>query len=181
MKEHLPPAIPEHPPAVDDNARKFITKRLPGEFLSDHHARSFRLNIDWLETDEEREQKLAHKTYADGTTEIRHITKTTDQAGNRSSTKPPISLDRYLELLPGSLCHLEKDRYEFTYRQQGVNFSCTYDEFIDADLCMLEVDASDEQTRSLFDPTDFSVALHEVTGDLRYYGYRVTAFLSQLR
>lgn len=178
MKEHVPPTTPERLPTIDDNARKFIIASLPNEFLLSHHAVSFDLIVDWIETNEAYEQKLAHKTYADGTIEIRHITKATDALGNRSSTKPVISPETYAELLREASLHLEKKRHEFSYDQDGTLFSCNYDEFTGSDLRILEVDARDEQTRLSFDSTKFPTELREVTGDIRYYGYRVTDLIS---
>ncbi len=177
MKEQLPQPSPEHTPITDDNARKFIVTPLPHEFLLDHNATSYDLVVDWLETDEAREQKLAHKTYADGTVDIRHITKTTDAAGNRSSTKPSLSSDRYKELLSAASVHLEKKRYEFRYIHHGEVFQCNYDEFTGSNLRILEVDAQDEQTRQSFTPDAFPAELHEVTGELSYYGYRIVDLL----
>jgi len=42
---------------------------------------------------------------------------------------------------------------------------------------MLEVDASDERERNSFSPDDFPADLEEVTGDIRYYGYRVAEII----
>lgn len=178
MREQLPKNSPEHPPTTDDNARKFIAAPLDNDFLLDHGAVSFDLVVDWIETNEDREQKLAHKTYTDSTLEIRHITKSIDEAGNRSSTKSLIGFDAYKELLNAASVHLEKKRYEFSYVQAGLVFKCNYDEFADSDLRILEVDAQDEQTRESFDPSQFPVPLNEVTGDLRYYGYRIIQLLA---
>lgn len=178
MREQLPKYSPEHPPTTDDNARKFIIASLGNEFLLDHDAVSFDLIVDWLETNEDREQKLAHKTYSDGSIEIRHITKTVDEAGKRSSAKPLIGSDRYKELLTATSVHLEKKRYEFSYTQAGVVFKCNYDEFADSHLRILEVDAPDERTRQSFDPSQFPATLKEVTGDIRYYGYRIIQLLA---
>lgn len=174
MREQLPKNSPEHPPTADDNARKFIVAPLDDDFLLDHDAVSFDLIVDWLETNEDREQKLAHKTYNDGSIEIRHITKIVDEAGKRSSTKPLISSDTYKALLTATSVHLEKKRYEFSYTQAGVVFKCNYDEFADSDLRILEVDAQDEQTRQNFDPSQFPATLKEVTDDIQYHGYRIT-------
>lgn len=70
--------------------------------------------------------------------------------------------------------HLEKKRYEFTYDQNGIPFSVKYDEFGTGELCLLEVDAPTEEERNAFNPNDFPGELNEVTGDMRYYGYRIT-------
>ncbi|HSW77544.1 MAG TPA: hypothetical protein VLG36_01980 [Candidatus Chromulinivoraceae bacterium] len=58
--------------------------------------------------------------------------------------------------------------------QNSIAYSVKYDEFPDGNLRILEVDASSEQERSSFSPSDFPEGEpEEVTGDARYYGYRV--------
>jgi hypothetical protein len=47
--------------AIDDNARKFISDPINRSFLQDHHAKSFTLTTDWLETSDESEKKLPTK------------------------------------------------------------------------------------------------------------------------
>jgi hypothetical protein len=172
MSAEIPTNSPEKKETLEDNARKFITETLDAEFLKEHSANSFTLTVDWLKKDEDSEKKIAYKRFDNGEIQILLITKVT-QDGNRTSEKEKITEEQYQELHASSVLHLEKRRYEFDYVQNGVRFSVKYDEFADERLRMLEVDASTEEERVAFDPNDFPSALSEVTGDMRYYGYRV--------
>lgn len=169
---------PEKKEKLDDNARKFITKALDLKFLKDHSASSFTLTVDWLETGEDTEVKVAHKKFDNGEIQILLIVKTTKD-GSRISEKEKITEERYQQLKASSALRLEKKRYEFEYEQNGTRFLVKYDEFADDKLNMLEVDASSEGEKESFSPNDFPTKLEEVTGDIRYYGYRVAEVISQ--
>jgi hypothetical protein len=164
---------PEKKEKLDDNARKFVIKALDPEFLETNGVSSFTLTVDWLKTGEDNEVKVARKEFENGETQILLITKTT-KGGNRTSEKEKITQERYQQLRASSVRQLEKKRYEFEYEQNGTRFSVKYDEFANGKLSMLEVDASNAVERSSFRPDDLPVKLEEVTGDIRYYGYRVT-------
>lgn len=157
---------------VDDNARKFILDELGSNFLKDMQATSFLLSVDWLETGDDNETKLARKEYDDGETQILRIKKATND-GRRTSVKPPISAEQYQEELADSVLHIAKRRYEFKYVQQHVIFSLKYDEFMDSALRLLEVDAPTDEERDSFDPTQFAIELTEVSDDPRYTGFRI--------
>lgn len=157
---------------LDDNARKFLVAPISSDFLVDNRASSFVLVIDWLEANEDNEKKVVYKQFDNGDTQILLISKVTLD-GSRTSVKEPISEDEYEKLIALSVLHLEKRRYEFDYVQSGVTYSLKYDEFGDKKLCMLEVDGGDEDSRSAFRSSDFPASLDEVTGDMKYYGYRV--------
>ncbi|HSW91356.1 MAG TPA: hypothetical protein VLG09_01780 [Candidatus Saccharimonadales bacterium] len=172
MSAEIPTNNPEKKETLADNARKFITEKLSTEFLEEHNASSFMLTVDWLETDEDNEKKLAYKKFEDGDIQILLIAKTT-QDGNRTSEKQKITEEEYREHLAHSKLHLEKKRYELEYVQNGIPFSLKYDEFGDEKDRILEVDASTEEERTAFNPSDFPSGLNEVTGDMQYYGYRV--------
>lgn len=172
MTAEIPARNPEKKEQLDDNARKFITEVLSPEFLEASGASSFTLTVDWLETSEDTEVKVAHKKFDNGDVQILLIAKTTKD-GNRTSEKEKITEERYHQLKASPVFHLEKKRYEFEYTQNGTSFSVKYDEFADGKLNMLEVDASSEDERDSFSPDDFPADLEEVTGDIRYYGYRV--------
>jgi len=172
MSAEIPAKNPEKKEKLDDNARKFITEALSPEFLEASGASSFTLTVDWLETGKDNEVKIAHKKFDNGDVQILLIAKVTKD-GNRTSEKEKISEEKYQQLKASSVLHLEKKRYEFEYGQNGTPFSVKYDEFADDRLNMLEVDASDERERNSFSPDDFPANLEEVTGDMRYYGYRV--------
>ena len=178
MTAEIPTSNPEKKEKLDDNARKFVTGTLDPAFLDKNGASSFTLTVDWLETDENTEVKVAHKKFDDGKIQILLIAKAT-KSGNRISEKEKISEERYQQLKASSVLHLEKKRYEFEYEQNGIPFSVKYDEFTDGKLNMLEVDASSEDRRESFSPTDFPAELEEVTGDIRYYGYRVAEVINQ--
>lgn len=73
-------------------------------------------------------------------------------------------------MLKRSLIHVEKRRAEFSYEQGGMIFEVKYDEFAASNLRILEVDAATDEQRQSFEPFG---GLHEVTGNIAYYGYRV--------
>lgn len=176
MSADIPSNTPENRELLDDNARKFITEPLSEQFFDSKHVTSFVLTVDWLETGEANETKLAHKTFADGTVEILLITKTTVD-GRRQTVKEAITDATYRELAIGSTLHLEKTRYEFIYEQGGIAYAMKYDVFTDEKLRMLETDAPSDEKRAAFVPEDFPAKLSEVTGNLNYYGYRVCDIL----
>ncbi len=157
---------------LEDNARKFIVSPLDKTYLEKNSTASYVLAVDWIETSEDSEKKVAHRTFDDGHIQILLIAKVTHD-GKRSSEKREITDAEYRELLKSSVLHLEKKRYEYTIAQNGISFAVKYDEFANSDLCMAEVDASTEEERDSFNPDNFPGILSEVTGDMRYYGYRV--------
>ena len=174
MPGEIPTNTPEKKENLDDNARKFITETVDPKFLEEHHASSFTLITDWLETGEDNEKKLAYKEFDSGEIQILLIAKVTKN-GSRTSEKEKITAAEYAERISSSILRLEKKRYEFTYTQNDISFSVKYDEFAGDKLRILEVDASSEEERNSFNPHDFPVHLTEVTGDMRYYGYRVAS------
>jgi hypothetical protein len=157
---------------LEDNARKFTAEMLEPALLEELGASGYILMTDWLETGEENEKKIVHKRFDNGDTQILLISKATKD-GHRIAEKEKITEEQYRELLPLSILHLEKKRYEFGYTQNDINFFMKYDEFANTQLRILEVDASDENSRNAFSPKDFSDELSEVTGNRQYYGYRV--------
>ena len=175
MTAEIPQTKPEKEKkeVLDDNARKFVVEPIDVSFLEANDATSFRLTVDWLETNEGNETKVAYKDFGDGNVQILLIAKSTVD-GNRTSSKKKITQEEYEELKQSSVRHLDKTRHEFEYTQNGTPFSMKYDEFTESDLRVLEVDASSEEERDSFSPNDFPVQLTEVTGDMQYYGYRVT-------
>lgn len=161
---------------LDDNARKFTCETLQPEFLDQNSASSFTLVTDWLETGEDNEKKIAWKKFDNGDIQILLISKVTKD-GKRTSEKQEITQELYEVLIASSILHLEKLRHEFTYDQGGVVFSLKYDNFGESNPRILEVDASSDEERSSFDPNIFPARLTEVTGDMTYYGYRMTGRL----
>lgn len=161
---------------LEDNARKFTLAALDQSFLEQQAASAFLMTTDWLETNEDTEKKLTHKKFINGEVQILLIAKTTKN-GSRTSEKEKITEQKYKQLLTGSVCNIEKMRYEFEYIQDGAHFDVKYDEFIGSSLRVLEVDAQSEEERELFMPTHFPAKLTEVTGTLEYYGYRVTGIV----
>ncbi len=149
-----------------------LTEAIDPTFLEEHEASSFVLAVDWLETSEDNEKKVAYKRLDNGDVQILLISKIA-KGSNRTSEKERINEEKYRELLDSSILHLKKRCYEFTYTQNDVPFSVKYDEFADGELCMLEVDALSEEERNSFSLRDFPSELIEVTGDVQYYGYRV--------
>lgn len=172
MNGELPTSNPEKKDALDDNARKFIVKSIDSRFLAENNATSYTLVTDWLTTDVDFEEKLAHKTFENGNIQILLISKQTTD-GDRTSIKEKITTEKYTQLLGHSILRLQKERHEFIYNQNDTPFSIVYDEFTDSNLRIIEVDAANEQSRNMFSPDDFPSTLTEVTGNINYYGYRV--------
>ena len=169
----IPKDKPERKEKLDDNARKFISKAIEQKFLDEHSASSFKLTVDWLETGDDTEKKLAYKEFKNGEIQILLIAKVTKD-GIRTSEKEKISEDEYNKLLTFSNVHLEKRRYEFDYTQNDTSFACKYDEFANG-FQILEVDSMSEEQRNRFDANNFPYHIEEVTGDIQYYGYRVAS------
>jgi hypothetical protein len=172
MHAEIPQSNPEKKETLDDNARKFITAPIDPAFLAENHATSHHLVVDWLETGVDNEKKVAYKTFENNDVQILLIAKVTID-GNRTSQKQPITEEEYGGLLHSSTLHLEKKRYEFAYQQNNTVFSVKYDTFPNDKPPILEVDAATTEERDSFDPSAFPAHLHEVTGDIRYYGYHV--------
>jgi hypothetical protein len=177
MTNEVPMNSPEKQEALDDNARKFIITPLDNSFFDDKNVTSFDLVVDWLETDEASEKKLAYKIFDDGATQILLISKVTQDDGNRKTVKEPLTDEQYRDMLAESVLHLEKNRREFRLVQSGVEYDMKYDVFADAKLCILEVDAKDDNRRAAFNAEDYPDELEEVTGNMDYYGYRICGVL----
>ena len=161
---------------LDDNARKFVTEPLSNEFLKAQQATDYLLVTDWLETNEGSETKVVRKEYHNGAVQLLLIKKvTTDDV--RTSQKTPITSEEYTAYLGASRVHVEKRRYEFTLSQNGIEFIVKYDEFQKSDLRIIEVEGKAHDDQALFNPIELPGRLTEVTGDTRYYGYRVASML----
>lgn len=167
---------PEKNEALDDNARKFTLEDPDSTFLDSNEVSSFVMTTDWLTTDKDSEEKLAHKKFKNGEVQILLIKKVTKD-GKRTSVKEKITEEKYEKLKARSILRVEKTRYEFTYSQNDTDFSMKYDEFTNSPLRVLEVDANSDPERESFVPNDFPVLLKEVTGNLDYYGFRVSSLL----
>lgn len=174
MQHEVPVNNPEKKEILDDNARKFIVDVIDSKFLEENRAIAFNLITDWLEIGGDDEKKVAYKEFENGDIQTLLIAKVTKN-GDRTSEKEKITKEQYEELLNSSMLHLEKKRSEFTYVQNGISLSIKYDEFAKSKLRILEVDATNEEERDSFSPGDFPGELIEVTGDMRYYGYRIAA------
>lgn len=172
MSAEIPTSKAENKEILDDNARKFIVTNSERDFLEENDIISYDLITDWLGLGEDSEKKLAYKKFDNSDVQILLISKVT-KAGNRTSTKEKIDEVRYSELLKSSILHLEKKRHEFEYVQNDITFSMKFDEFSHSNLLILEADADNEKDRNSFDAAAFPIGLTEVTGDIRYYGYRV--------
>ena len=159
---------------LDDNARKFTVAEIEDTLFDTHESNPYLMITDWLETDESEETKVVYKRFNDAQVQMLLIKKVT-RDGNRTSEKTKITEQEYTELVSKSKVHSEKIRTEFTYPQDGVDFSMKFDQFIDSELRILEVDASSDENRAAFDKVAFPARLSEVTGNLQYYGFRVAA------
>lgn len=173
MSETAPTNRPE---SIEDNARKFLVDKIDPEFLKANNATSFTLTVDWIETGEENEKKVVQKVLESGATQIILISKITKD-GKRIAERKEITAEEYAALLPSSVRHLEKKRYEFKVTQDKTPFSIKYDEFSGGNFQLLEVDAQTEVERNSFNPAEFPNNLSEVTADPRYSGYKITEML----
>lgn len=164
-------------PAIDDNAYKYTLSALTSEFLAHYNVKSYLLITDWIETGDDSEKKVARKIFGDGSVELLLIEKKTIN-GERKTIKNSISAAVYDEYVIASIVHVEKTRHEFVYTQGDNTFDMKYDEFTDSSLRVLEVDAENDEARETFVASNFEGAdLQEVTGDERYYGYRVAQMI----
>jgi len=161
---------------MEDNARKFIAYVIDPNFLKKNSAVSFLLVVDWLITQEDSEKKIVYKKFDNGEIQFLLVEKTISN-NNRITTKKKLSESEYKDLLASSKVHLEKKRYEFNFTQNNILFALKYDEFKEKKLIMLEVDGTNETERNTFKAEEFPYKLTEVTGDMRYYGYRVVGML----
>lgn len=160
-----------------DNARKFVVHNLDSTILNGDDTLRCNFPTDWLETDENTEKKIVRKVYDDGKVQMLLISKTTEN-GKRISEKKPLKQDEYDSLLGSSQLRVEKNRYSFNYIQGDIVFKINYDEFVDSELKIIEVDAETEELRAMFDPNEFPAELEEVaTGDRSYEGFRVAGHL----
>lgn len=168
---------PEKQQVIADNARKFIVENIDVSLLAGEGVTSFKLTTDWLKTGEDDEEKIVRKEFPDGTIQTLHIAKVTVD-GNRTAKKQAITPEEYDHLLNSSLVRVEKTRNEFIFKQNGVRFDAKYDEFAGPNsLCVLEIDASNEEARDKFDLAAFPGKLSEVIDDRSYEGYRVASRL----
>lgn len=168
----IPAATPEKREIVGDNARKFIIGTIDPTFLEQRQATSYDMNTHWIKTGDEEEEKVVVKIYPDKIQRLLIAKVTKD--GDRSADKQDIDEGRYTEHLASAGPHSEKRRYEFIYEQaDGKKFSVKYDEFVDSQLRIIEIDAPTDDERAAFNPEEFPAELIEVTGQLQYYGYRI--------
>ena len=177
MTGEIPTATPEKKEALDDNALKFIIGDIDLSSVTDNDVTAYLMTTDWIDIGADDEEKLVIKHYTDGTIDWLRIKKVIDESGGRKSKKVPISEMEYIAALVDSKITVVKTRTDFTYTQNDIVFKLTYDEFDGSPLRIMEVDAKDEQQRISFKPTMFPAGLESVTGDIRYYGYRVADML----
>jgi hypothetical protein len=164
---------------MEDNARKFITGHIGTDFLKQSHASSYDLVIDWIVTEEESEEKVVRKQSEDGAVQLILVEKVISD-GKRITEKKKLTEEECKSLLGNTTVHLEKRRYEFSFIQDDISFDLKYDEFSGGKLCLLEVDAPNEDLRNGFLPDHFPYKLKEVTGDMNYYGYRIVPIISNV-
>jgi hypothetical protein len=160
----------ENKEILKDNARKFVVRGVSQDLLKE--SKSCLLTVDWLETNENDEKKIISKEFADGDRQLLLVTKVSKD-GNRVSERRKIDQSEYETLLNQAVLRVSKRRYEFKVSQNEIVYAIRYDEFLDSELRVLEVDASNDLERAKFDPVLFPAELTEVTGNLGYYGYRV--------
>lgn len=160
-----------------DNARKFIVDAIDSSFLEKNNSKSFLLIVDWLVTEEDSEKKIVYKKFTTGEIQYWLVEKFINGASSRVTNKTKLAESEYNEFLKSSTVHLEKMRYEFSFTQDSSNnisFELKYDEFAGSKLCMLEVDGANEEVRDSFNLKDFPYKITEVTGNMQYYGYRIS-------
>lgn len=168
-----------------DDARKFtvIGGVIDPYFLQGHNAVAHAMVVDWtvIAHDEHRkaETKIAYKEYDDGRVQILEIAK--EKVGDaRTAEKTEIAPGEYTDKVAQPIKHLAKRRYEFTYRQNGIDFELKYDVIEDGKLYLLEVDAPSPELRAQFDEKLFEYELHEVSGDPAYEGYEIVDTVATL-
>ncbi len=161
---------------AEDNARKFTVGSIDQAYLDAQNPTSFTLIVDWLETGEDNEKKLAYKKFDNGEVQILLISKIT-VGGNRTSEKKKITESEYRQMLGLSILRIEKKRYEFMLKQNDTEYTIKYDVFSTGPLRLIEVDAKTDEERKKFDPVGFPFRLNEVTGNMKYYGYRIQSLL----
>lgn len=182
MTSEIPKNNPEIKGALQDNARKFVV-----EYTDD--MESFRqfldtatmehLVVDWTETGDSEEEKVVKKFAPGKEPKLLRIKKVKTEGADRDADKKAITDTEYEQEVKKSVAHLEKDRYEFMMRRDGIDFSVKYDVFSGGELFMVEVDAKDDQQRAAFKPEEFlPFKLIEVTGNDLYYGWQVTKVLN---
>jgi hypothetical protein len=177
MDTEQPAKTPEKKEALDDNALKFIIDEINPVTIASGEITSYEMTTDWIHTGVDDEEKLVLKQYDDGSVKRLRIRKERDSEGGRKSVKTPLSENEYLSLLVHSKITSTKKRTDFIYQQNGTQFVMTYDEFTGSALRILEVDAENPTLRQKFKTALLPAELKSVTGDLRYYGYRVTDML----
>lgn len=177
MPEKYTPGIKEGKEGVDDNARKFTLDGVDKEFLKANNAVSFDLDVSWLVTDDDLEKKLVYKKLDDsGEVQTILVSKVID-CGKRKTNKEKITMEEYQNMISNATVNIKKKRYEFKYKQGGTEFDMKYDDFVDSQLQLLEVDAKTEEERNKFNISEFPYKITEVSGDNRYTGYRVKEVL----
>lgn len=181
MASEIPTDKSDKREALDDNARKFIADPIEARMLEELGAKSFNLDVYWLETGEDSERKVVHKQFDDGEVMRLEVTKVRDkETGERVSKKVPIEEPDFVIAKTAAALSLKKRRHEFSFIQDGEEFLTKYDEFEGSDLHMIEIDGSNGVDRMSFDPDRFFVDLTEVTPDRRYEGYRLALLISDL-
>ena len=163
---------------TEDNARKFLAGPFSPKFLEQHSAIEFSLATDWLFGESACEIKAVCRKRVNAQARYHLITKFSSGA-NRLSHKFELAEDAYCRLIKSSCARLEKQRWEFSFLQDGVLFSLKYDRFDIGDCYVLEVDAANGQqhVRQSFHADFFPYTLEEVSGDMRYYGIRMVETL----
>jgi hypothetical protein len=180
MSENTSSGLMEKVEKIEDNARKFTVGTIDPAFFAANNATSYLLIQDWIITDEDSERKLVYKKLGSGEIQYWMVSKVTI-SGNRTTEKKKISEAEYAKLLPTSKVRVEKKRYEFIFSQGNISFTLKYDEFAGGKLTMLEVDSASSGDRAAFKPADFPYKLSEVTGDQKYYGYRVAKVIDETK
>jgi hypothetical protein len=180
MSENTSNSPMEKVEKIEDNARKFIVGSIDPDFLAANSATSYLLIQDWIITDEDSERKLVYKKLGSGEVQYWMVSKVTI-SGNRTTEKKKISKEEYTKHLASSKVRVEKQRYEFTFSQGDISFTLKYDEFAGGKLTMLEVDSASSGDRTAFKAADFPYKLSEVTGDQKYYGYRVANVIDETK
>lgn len=132
---------------IEDNARKFTLRPINDRYLKERNARSYHIKIDWIAVGEESEQRVVRRCSDDGAVKYLSIRKSGNST-QRNTAKREITESEYSTLIPSSLLHFEKQRYEFSLEQSGISFLAKYDVFSNGRLCILEIDADSPEKRA---------------------------------
>lgn len=197
---NFPPSQESEPKPVDDNARKFIVRRLDPEIIATNGTLSYYMDVYWTDISQDSETKFVRKIFrkVKKDDQLLRIRKEKSLDGRRKSIKTPITQDEFdfvSDLFPG-IPGLRKRRTELSVMQGDDEYVLKYDEFTagshfdfgEGTFFMMEVEpptslseTDSEAYLDGFDHTGFFDLIGEVSGEPDYEGHRMVETLRSLR